>query len=61
MPAINILDFSGKHPAVPMKPQGAPVPLNTPHSNDPQRAALAQSARAGLPPAPPGGKVNIMA
>lgn len=61
MPAINILDFSGKHPAVPMKAQGAPVPVDMPPSGDPQKAALAQSARDGLPPAPPGGKVNIMA
>ncbi len=61
MAAINILNWSGKHPAVPMKPDGAPVPLDVPDSGDPQKAALAQSARDGLPPAPYGGKVNLLA
>jgi len=44
-----------------MKPSGAPVPLDVPDSGDPQKAALAQSARDGLPPAPYGGKVNLLA
>ncbi len=61
MPAVNILDMSGKHPAVPMKPSGAVLNIVKTDSGDPQKAALAESARAGLPPAPPGGKVNILA
>ncbi len=61
MPAVNILDMSGKHPAVPMKPRGAPLNIVKTDSGDPQRAALVDSARAGLPPAPPGGTVNILA
>ena len=54
-------DMSGKHPAVPMKPKGAPVSLAVRDSGDPQKAALAQSARDGLPSPPPGGKINILA
>lgn len=61
MAAINILDWSGKHPAVPMKARGALVNIVKTDSGDPQKAALAASARSGLPPAPPGGKVNILA
>lgn len=61
MPAVNILNMTGKHPAVPMKPVGASSTVVRTDSGDPQKAALAQSARAGLPPAPPGGKVNILA
>lgn len=61
MPAVDILNTSGKHPAVPIKPQGAPIGNVKTESGDPQKAALAQSARDGLPPAPPGGKVNILA
>lgn len=61
MPAVDILNMSGKHPAVPMKPRGALYADIKTESGDPQKAALAQSARDGLPPAPPGGKVNILA
>lgn len=56
-----MLNATGKHPSVPMKPRSVPAPMALKDSGDPQKRALAQSARAGLPPAPPGGKVNILA
>jgi len=56
-----MLTWTGKHPAVPMKGGGAPVPIGSSQTGDAQKSALAQSARDGLPPAPPGGKVNILA
>lgn len=61
MAAVNIIDWSGKHPAVPMKPRGAPLNIVSTESGDPQKAALAASARADMPTARPGGKVNILA
>ncbi|VAX23094.1 hypothetical protein MNBD_NITROSPINAE02-902 [hydrothermal vent metagenome] len=61
MPALDILNTSGKNAAVPLKPRGAPIGNIRTDSGDPQKAALAQSARDALPPAPPGGKVNILA
>lgn len=61
MPAVDIANLTGKHPDVPMRPRGAMIKDVKTDSGDPQRAALAQSARDGLPPAPPGGKVNILA
>ncbi len=62
MPAVNITDFSGKHPAVPMKPKGAAgmKEVKT-ESGDPQRAALAQTVRDAVPSIPYGGKVSILA
>lgn len=61
MPAINILDLTGKHPAVPMKPRGAIVETGATLTSDAQKTVLQDAARAGLPPAPFGGKVNILA
>jgi len=61
MPAINILDLSGKHPDVPMRPRGAPVDTGKIESGDPQKAALAASAREDMPVSRPGGKVNMLA
>ncbi|MBI4665712.1 MAG: hypothetical protein HY751_04790 [Nitrospinae bacterium] len=58
---INITDLSGKSPHVPMAGKGAPVKISKRQTGNAQIAALQQSARAALPPAPPGGKVNIMA
>jgi len=59
--AINILNMSGKHPDVPMRPRGAPVKMARVESGDPQKAALAASARADMPVSRPGGKVNMLA
>jgi len=61
MPAVNITNMSGKHPAVPIKPKGAAVIKNVnTESGDPQRAALADTVRQAMPPPPPGGKINIL-
>lgn len=56
---IRIDDLSGKNPAMPMVGRGALVNIGKRQTGDAQRQALAQSARDGLPPAPPGGKINI--
>lgn len=57
-----ISNSTGKLRDVPMKPSNAwGVSTIKTDSGDPQKAALQQSARSGLPPAPPGGKINIMA
>jgi len=61
MPAVEILNMTGKHPAVPMKGRGVVFGQVKNQTGDAQKQALAASARAGLPPAPPGGKVNILA
>ena len=61
MAAVNVSDWSGKHPAVPMKARGAPVNIVRSESGDPQKAALAHSARTDMPTAYPGGKVYLVA
>ncbi len=61
MAAINILDWRGKHPAVPMKPRGAPMNIISTVSGTPQKDALAASAREDMPTAYPGGKVYLLA
>ncbi|MBI4828639.1 MAG: hypothetical protein HY804_07495 [Nitrospinae bacterium] len=50
-----------RYPTFPMKGKGAIYKDIKTQSGNPQRAALQQSARDGLPPAPPGGKINFMA
>lgn len=61
MAAVNIMDWSGKPPALPMKARGALVNIVRAESGDPQKAALAASAKEDMPTAYPGGKVYILA
>lgn len=44
-----------------MKPNGSIVDTGPTITSDAQKTVLADAARAGLPPAPCGGKVNILA
>ena len=58
---VKFNNTSGKNPNAPMVGRGALVNIGKRQTGDAQKQALAETARDALPPAPPGGKINIAA
>lgn len=52
---------TGKNPNVPMAGRGVIIDIGKRQTGDSQKQVLIRAAEAGLPPAPPGGKINIAA
>lgn len=59
--SVKFNNTSGKNPYTPMAGRGVLVDIGERRTGDAQKKALAQTARDALPPAPPGGKINIAA
>lgn len=59
--SVKFNNTSGKNSHTPMAGRGVLVNIGKRQTGDAQKQALAATARDALPPAPPGGKINIAA